>query len=131
MVHPRDSASGRNLEPKSSYVPRVDHWLPPELPPGRGCRRTTDDREQHPAAHPERELVNVVWHVTIVKHFDMRRSGKDFSWPQAPWSCPTSVCTAVKHAGKILREQLHVHGPDADVGVGDVVLAGAATCYMA
>lgn len=39
--------------------------------------------------------------------------------------------TAVEHASKILQEQLHVHGPDADVGVGDVVLAGAATCYMA
>ena len=39
--------------------------------------------------------------------------------------------TAVEHAGKILREQLHVHGPDADVGVEEVVLAGAAACYMA
>ena len=39
--------------------------------------------------------------------------------------------SAVEHAGKILREQLHVHGRDADVGVEEVVLAGAATCYMA
>ena len=39
--------------------------------------------------------------------------------------------TAVKHADKILREQLHVHHPDADVGVEEVVLAGAAACYMA
>ena len=39
--------------------------------------------------------------------------------------------TAVEHAGKILREQLHVHGLDADVGVEEVVLASAVACYMA
>ena len=39
--------------------------------------------------------------------------------------------TAVEHAGKILWEQLHVHGLDANVGMEEVVLAGAAACYMA
>ena len=39
--------------------------------------------------------------------------------------------TAVKHAGKMLREQLHVHDPNADVGMEEVVLAGTAVCYMA
>ena len=38
--------------------------------------------------------------------------------------------TAVEHAGKILQEQLHVHGPDADVGVEEVLLAGGVACYM-
>mgnify|MGYP005823517699 CR=1 FL=1 len=39
--------------------------------------------------------------------------------------------TEVEHAGKILREQLHVHGSDADVGMEEVVLAGTASCYIA
>ena len=30
-----------------------------------------------------------------------------------------------------LETQLHAHGPDADVGVEEVVLASAVACYMA
>ena len=72
-----------------------------------------------------------MWHVTEVKHLDMHWPSKDFSWPQDLMSHPRSVWYIVEHEGKIVREQMHVHVPDADVGVEDVVLVGAAVCYMA
>ena len=60
----------------------------------------------------------------------MRRPAETFLGHKLDGLVQDQCGTAVEHAGEILREQLHVHGRDADVGVEELLLAGGATCNM-